>query len=97
MQAKKLTEEIVGKTDESSRDLKVGEATLPAWVKAIKKGIRIEYFWSEVDGWCTGEVAEDPVRIVDELLVTVLFDDGETHRLPFRADKKVRWSPADMN
>mmetsp|Transcript_6134 Transcript_6134/g.9015 ORF Transcript_6134/g.9015 Transcript_6134/m.9015 type:complete len:212 (-) Transcript_6134:158-793(-) len=97
VQAKKLTEEITNDTDEGSKDLLVGEPTLPPWAKNLKKGTSVDYFWSEVDGWCTGEVTEDPVMIVDELIVTVLFDDGETHRLPFRGDEKVRWRPGGMS
>ena len=74
--------------------MKVGEPTLPIWAKSMTKGARVEYYWSEQDGWCSGTIAEDPIKIVDELIVTILFDDGETHRVPFRGDEKARWRPA---
>lgn len=35
----------------------------------------------------------EPMKVVDELIVNVRFDDGETHRLPITADEKVRWRP----
>lgn len=91
--AKKLATQITDDVDESSKDLKVGQPQLPPWSRQIKKGTRIEYFWSEQDGWLGGEVEDDPVLVVDELIVTVRFDDGEIHRLPFVADEKVRWRP----
>ena len=59
----------------------------------MSEGTRLEYFWNEEFGWCEGVVVGDPVKIVDELIVTVRFEDGETHKLPFRADEKVRWRP----
>lgn len=93
-QAKKLTEDIVDKSDEGSKDLKIGEPTLPNWAKSITKGVEVEYFWSEQDGWCKGTVVEEPMKIVDELIITILFEDGETHRVPFRGDEKARWRPA---
>lgn len=55
--------------------------------------MRIEYFWNEAEGWCAGKIVGEPMKIVDELIVTVLFDDGETHRLPFSPQDKVRWRP----
>lgn len=94
VQAKKLTDQITGENDESSKDLKVGEPQLPPWAKSIRKGTKIEYFWNEEFGWCRGTIVEEPMKIVDELIVTVMFEDGETHRLPFRGDEKVRWRPA---
>jgi len=97
VQAKKLTEEIVDKSDEGSKDLQVGAPSLPPWAKNIKKGLKIEYFWNEGEGWCKGEVTETPVMVVDELLLTILFEDGETHRLPFRGDEKARWRPSGMS
>jgi predicted DNA-binding protein YlxM (UPF0122 family) len=96
VQAKKITEDIVNKNDEDSKDLQVGSPTLPPWAKRIKKGTKIEYFWNVAEGWCNGEVAEDPVMVVDELIVTVMFDDGETHKLPFQGDEKARWRPSGM-
>lgn len=95
-QAKKITDEITEQNDEESRDLKVGKPSLPPWAKSIKKGTKIEYFWNETEGWCNGVVTEDPVMVVDELLITVLFDDGETHKLPFQGIEKARWRPAGM-
>ena len=90
--AKKLATQITDDVDESSKDLKLGQPELPPWSRQIRKGTRIEYYWSENDGWLGGEV-EDAEMVFDELLVTVKFDDGEVHRLPFVADEKVRWRP----
>ena len=95
--AKKITEEIVDQSDEDSKDLKVGTPSLPPWAKQIKKGTKLEYYWNEDFGWCKGEVAEDPMMVVDELIITVLFEDGETHKLPFQGDEKARWRPAGMS
>ena len=82
-------------TSDSDKDLQVGEPELPPWAKSLTKGMVIEYFWNEEFEWCQGTVVEDPVKIVDELIVTVRFDDdGSTHKLPFRADEKARWRPA---
>lgn len=61
----------------------------------MKKGTKIEYYWSEQDGWLGGTVVET-IMIVDELIITVLFDDGETVRLPFDPEEKVRWRPAGL-
>ena len=96
VQAKKITEEIVEQNDEGSKDLQVGTPTLPPWAKSIKKGTKLEYFWNEIEGWCKGYVSEDPVMVVDELIITVLFEDGYTHKLPFQGDEKARWRPAGM-
>ncbi|GAX17918.1 hypothetical protein FisN_18Hh126 [Fistulifera solaris] len=91
--ARKMAEQITAATDEASKDLKIGQPQLPPWAKSIRKGTAVEYFWNEEYGWCRGEVVEDPVHIVDEIVLTVRFDDGETHRLPFSADEKIRWRP----
>jgi len=96
VQAKKITEEIVEQNDEGSKDLQVGSPSLPPWVKSIKKGTKLEYFWNEIEGWCKGVVVEDPVMVVDEMIVLVLFDDGYTHKLPFQGDEKARWRPEGM-
>ena len=92
-QARKLATQITDTINDASKDLKVGQPQLPPWAKGISKGTRIEYFWSEQDGWFPGEVIENPIMVVDELLLTVRFDDGEVHRLPLTADEKVRWRP----
>jgi hypothetical protein len=94
--ARKMANEIVEVSDEDSKDLKVGEAVLPPWAKSISKGTRLEYYWNEEWDWCGGEVVEEPVMVVNELILTVHFDqevDGTTHRLPFTGDEKVRWRP----
>ncbi|GAX24795.1 hypothetical protein FisN_18Lh126 [Fistulifera solaris] len=92
--ARKIAKQITAATDEASKDLKIGQPQLPPWAKSIRKGTVVEYFWNEEYGWCRGEVVEEPVRIVDEIVLTVrFFDDGETHRLPFSADEKIRWRP----
>ena len=93
-QARKLASSITDKTDEDDKDLKVGKPLLPPWVKQIKKGTNIEYFWNEEYEWCPGVVAEDPIIIADELLLTIRFDgEEETHRLPLSAEDKLRWRP----
>lgn len=56
--------------------------------------MRIAYYWNEEWEWCEAEVMEDPVMVVDELLITLRFADGEVHRLPFHPDEKARWRPA---
>ncbi len=93
--ARKVASQITGKVDEDDRDLKVGQPQLPPWAKTILKGTRVEYFWNEDYGWIAGKVIQDPVTVVDEILLTVLFDDGETHTLPLTAEDKVRWRPPE--
>ena len=95
--AQRLTEQITEEASSDERDLKVGKAELPRWAYQIKKGTRVSYFWNEQEGWCEGTVSEDPTMIVDELIISVTFDDdGSTHKLPFLAEEKVRWRPGDM-
>jgi hypothetical protein len=97
--ARKMANEITGETDEDSKDLKVGEPVLPPWAKSIRKGARLEYYWNEEWGWSEGEVVEEPVMVVNELLLTVQFDqdeDGTVQRLPFTPDDKVRWRPPQL-
>jgi hypothetical protein len=72
----------------------VGTLQLPPWSRQITKGMKIAYYWNEEWEWCEGEVVEDPVMVVDELLITMRFADGEVHRLPFHPDEKARWRPA---
>ena len=84
--------------EDEQKQLQVGTPRLPPWANQIKKGIRVEYFWSEAEGWCPGTVCEDPVKIIDEIIVTVKFDDdGSIHKLPFRGDDKARWRPPSGN
>ncbi|KAL7448912.1 hypothetical protein ACHAWC_001030, partial [Mediolabrus comicus] len=49
--------------EESKKDLKVGTPQLPQWAGQIQKGVRVEYFWNEVEGWCIGTVCEDPLKV----------------------------------
>ena len=91
--ARRMASQITEKVDDDQKDLKVGVPNLPPWAKSIRKGTKIEYFWSEQDGWIGGTVIEDPEAIVDELLLTIRFDDGEVHTIPFTGDEKVRWRP----
>lgn len=93
--ARKLAAQITGTVDESERDLKVGQPQLPPWAKTIVKGTKVEYFWNEEYGWCGAEIISDPVTVVDEILLTVRFEDGEVHTLPLSAEDKVRWRPAE--
>jgi len=93
-QARKLASKITDEIDESDKDLKVGRPELPLWALQISKGTKIEYFWNEIEGWCPGEVIEDPVTVVDEILLAIRFDeDGEVHKLPLSAEDKIRWRP----
>ena len=57
--------------------------------------MRVGYYWNEEYGWCEGLVSEDPVQVIDELIITLTFEDGETHKLPFSGDEKARWRPGD--
>jgi hypothetical protein len=84
--------------EDSQKQLQVGTPKLPKWADQIKKGIRVEYFWNEDEGWCLGTVHEDPIKIMDEIIVTLKFDDdGTIHKLPFRGDDKARWRPPKGN
>jgi len=95
--AQRITEQITEDASSDERDLKVGKTELPRWAYQIKKGTRVSYFWNEQEGWCDGTVSEDPTMIVDELIISVAFDDdGSIHKLPFLAEEKVRWRPGDM-
>lgn len=78
-----------------NRPEQVGTPELPPWSKQIRKGTKVSYYWNEEWEWCDAEVIEDPAMVVDELLVTVRFDDGEVHRLPFHPDERARWRPAN--
>ena len=91
--ARKVANQITGTLDEDERDLKVGQPQLPPWAKTIVKGTKVEYFWNEEYGWCSAEIISDPVTVVDEILLTVRFEDGEVHTLPLSAEDKVRWRP----
>jgi hypothetical protein len=95
-QARQVAQTIVTQQpEEVSQDLKVGEPRMPPWIKGLRKGMYVDYYWNEEYGWCTGQVVEDPMWIVDEYVVKVCFsDDDTTHKLPFRADEKVRWRPS---
>jgi hypothetical protein len=80
--------------EDAQKELKVGIPTLPPWAGQIRKGIRVEYFWNEEEGWCAGTVVDDPIKIMDEIVITVEFDDdGSVHRLPLRGEDKARWRP----
>jgi Lon protease-like protein len=88
------TAETIKAAEESQKDLKVGIPSLPPWANQIRNGVRVEYFWNEEEGWCGGIVVDDPVKIMDEIIITVQFDDdGSVHRLPLRGEDKARWRP----
>ena len=92
--AQRLTEQITEEVSADEKDLKVGKAVIPQWAYQM----RVSYFWNEIEGWCKGYVSEDPIKIGDELIIAVTFDDdGSTHKLPFLAEEKVRWRPGDMD
>jgi len=76
-----------------AKDLKVGTPSLPPWASSLKKGLRVEYYWNDLEGWCGGVITNDPVRIVNEIILEITFDDGEVHRIPFLPEEKVRWRP----
>jgi len=71
----------------------VGTPSLPPWASSLKKGLRVEYYWNDLEGWCGGVITNDPVRIVNEIILEITFDDGEVHRIPFLPEEKVRWRP----
>ena len=62
--------------ENSKKDLKVGTPQLPQWAGQIQRGVRVEYFWNEVEGWCIGTVCEDPVKILDEVIISVKVSAG---------------------
>ena len=93
-QARRVATSITAEDDEASKDLKVGPPTLPRWASQIRKGTRVEYYWNDEWEWSPGEVVEEPVKIMNELLLNVRFDvDDEVHTLPLNPDEKVRWRP----
>lgn len=93
--ANAIAEEVTGDgTSDDPKVLRVGQPTLPPWASSIRKGARIEYYWNEEWDWCAGTVVEDPFWIVDEYILTIEFEDGEIHKLPFDANEKARWRPA---
>lgn len=80
--------------ENSKKDLKVGMPQLPQWAGQIQRGVRVEYFWNEDEGWCLGTVNEEPVKVLDEIIISVRFDDdGSIHKLPLRGEDKARWRP----
>jgi hypothetical protein len=93
--AKSMAQQIVDTTDDGDdkRQLKVGQPSLPPWANQIREGVKVEYYWNEDVGWFRGTV-KGVLKVLDEILVTVEFDDGETHRLPFNGYEKARWRPA---
>jgi hypothetical protein len=95
LRARNAANQITRSTDEQQRDLQVGAPSLPSWARDIRKGMKLEYFWNEEHGWCLAEVVEEPLFVVNEIVITLFFpEDGTTHRLPFTADDKIRWRPA---
>jgi len=93
--ARKVAASITDATDDSQKELKVGQPSLPPWSKQIQKGTRLEYYWNEEWGWCPGTVVEEPLKVVDEIILAVRFDsdNGPVQRLPLTAEDKVRWRP----
>jgi hypothetical protein len=92
--ARRVANDVTRTTDDQQRELRVGGPTLPSWARQIRKGMQVEYFWNEEYGWCLAEVVDEPLLVVDELVITLYFPgDGTTHRLPFTADDKLRWRP----
>lgn len=92
--AERVATSVVQKTDNDDKELKVGVPILPIWAKQIQKGTKLEYYWNDEFEWCTGTVVEDPIYIVDEILLIIYFDDDRTiHKIPFTGDDKARWRP----
>eukprot|EP00588_Corethron_pennatum_P010095 CAMPEP_0194272934 /NCGR_PEP_ID=MMETSP0169-20130528/6381_1 /TAXON_ID=218684 /ORGANISM="Corethron pennatum, Strain L29A3" /LENGTH=429 /DNA_ID=CAMNT_0039015729 /DNA_START=214 /DNA_END=1503 /DNA_ORIENTATION=- len=90
--AKKMVQQVTAPEDEA-KNLKVGKPCMPPWLKSIQEGTRLEYFWSEEEGWCSGRVLEKLI-LGDEVLLKINFDDdGSVHRIPFTAEEKIRWRP----
>jgi len=90
--AKKMVQQATAPEDEG-KNLKVGKPCMPPWLKSIGEGTRLEYFWSEEEGWCSGRVLEKLI-LGDEVLLKIKFDDdGSVHRIPFTAEEKIRWRP----
>jgi hypothetical protein len=92
--AETMVASVLQKTNADQQELKIGNPTLPVWSKQIQKGTKIEYYWNDEFEWCTGTVVEDPIQIMDEIILTIYFDDDQTiHKIPFHADEKARWRP----
>lgn len=95
--AQKVASEISGgvgnPTSATQRDLQVGRPGLPPWASQVQKGLKVEYYWNEEFGWCRGTVQKTE-RVVDEILVTLAFDDGQTVVVPLNGEEKARWRPA---
>jgi ATP-dependent Lon protease len=103
--AQSIANSITDSVDESSKELKVGTPDLPPWVRQIRKGMHLEYFWNPEHGWCRGVVVQEPVlmeendsngkEVMAKMMLCVQFeDDGTTHWLPVLPDEKARWRPA---
>mmetsp|Transcript_25789 Transcript_25789/g.29488 ORF Transcript_25789/g.29488 Transcript_25789/m.29488 type:complete len:469 (-) Transcript_25789:8-1414(-) len=88
----RMVQSIVANDDDHYEIYSDDFESLPAWSKNIKKGMVVEYFWDEDFGWRECTVVNDPIPILNELLITVHFeDDQSTRKLPFRIDDKKRW------
>lgn len=84
---------LLGDKNDDEKELKVGYPPLPRWALTLKKGMRIEYYWNEEWDWSGGTI-QDILKIMDELIVTVEFDDGSLYRLPLNGEEKLRWRPS---
>ena len=90
--------ESLQKAEDEQKKLQVGTPKLPLWADQIRKGSRVEYWWDEIEGWCLGTVDDDPLKVMDEIILSVKFDDdGSIHKLPLRGDEKARWRPPQEN
>lgn len=60
----------------------------------LQNGQRISYWWSDTDGWLKGTIYKGLKRIVTtstiKWTITVVFDNGDKHTLPFHPQDK-RW------
>lgn len=60
----------------------------------LQNGQRISYWWSDTDGWLKGTISKGLKRIVTTSTIkgtiTVVFDNGDKHTLPFHPQDK-RW------
>ena len=93
-----LDPESLQKAEDEQKKLQVGTPKLPLWADQIRKGSRVEYWWDEVEGWCLGTVDDDPLKVMDEIILSVKFDDdGSIQKLPLRGDEKARWRPPQEN
>lgn len=68
-----------------------GRLTPGGPAKMLSVGMRIEYWWNESAGWCTGKLTGKTELMGEILTWKMLFDDGEEHELKLNMANKARW------